>query len=149
MSEIQLHTYRSASELPDWAPFPAVAEFFHKFMQPYQDTPEDIARGLDYAFSSDPGRGGFLVLAEQDGQIAGALLMLNTGMKGYIPEHLLLFVCVDPARRGQGIGTKIIEEAASHCPGSIKLHVDHDNPARKLYLRLGFTEPYVEMRWKR
>jgi [ribosomal protein S18]-alanine N-acetyltransferase len=149
MSEVKLHTIISATDLPAWAPAPTVVEFFHTTMQPYQDTPEDIARGLGYAFSADSGRGGFLVLAEQDSAIAGALLMLNTGMQGYIPEHLLLFVSVDPARRGQGLGTKLIEAAAARCPGSIKLHVDHDNPARKLYQRLGFTEPYVEMRWKR
>jgi [ribosomal protein S18]-alanine N-acetyltransferase len=149
MSDLQLHTFTSTDSLPAWAPLPAVAEFFHSRMQPYQDTPEDIARGLDYAFSIDPGRGGFLLLAEQVGQLAGALLMLNTGMQGYIPEHLLLFVCVDPALRGHGLGTRLIHAAAAQCSGDIKLHVDHANPARQLYQRLGFTEPYVEMRWRR
>ena len=73
--------------------------------------------------------------------------MLDTGMEGYIPENLLLMVSVDPDRRGQGIGKKIIERALAECDGDVKLHVEYENPARRLYERVGFTSKYAEMRW--
>ena len=46
MSEVKLHTITTAADLPAWAPAPTVVEFFHTTMHPYQDTPEDIERGL-------------------------------------------------------------------------------------------------------
>ena len=31
--------------------------------------------------------------------------------------------------------------------GDTKLHVEYDNPAKRLYERLGFENKYAEMRW--
>ena len=87
------------------------------------------------------------VATRDDGRPCGALVMLSTGMDGYIPGHLLLYIAVDPATRGQGLGGRLIEEARRHCPQGIKLHVELENPAGRLYERLGFTQKYREMRW--
>jgi len=134
-------------ELPAWADRETLARFFHETMKPWNDTLEDVQRALDYTFSDAKGEGGFLVLAAVDDQLAGALAMLNTGMGGYVPGHLLLFVSVDPERRGMGLGGKIIDFALGHCDGPVKLHVEYDNPAKRLYERIGFTSKYAEMRY--
>ena len=139
----------SPDELPPWASRGALARFFHETMAPYNDTLEDVQRGLDYAFSDEPGKGGHLLVAARDGRLVGAVLMLRTGMKGYIPENLLLFISVDPDTRGQGIGRRLIERVQRDCDGAIKLHVEGDNPARRLYERCGFEAKYVEMRYDR
>jgi ribosomal protein S18 acetylase RimI-like enzyme len=115
-------------------------------MKPYEDAPEDIERALAYAFSSNPAEGGFLHLLRWRGHLAGALLMLNTGMGGYVPENILLFVSVDPELRGRGLGRVLVERSLRECKGSVKLHVEYDNPAKRLYERLGFTSKYAEMR---
>jgi len=138
-----------ADQFPSWARRDEVTRFFHETMKPYQDSIPDIERAMDYAFSDAKGEGGFLMLAELEGQLAGALLMLNTGMQGYIPENILLFVSVDPSLRGQGLGRELIIHSIAECKGSVKLHVDYDNPAKRLYERLGFTSKYAEMRLKR
>ena len=72
---------------------------------------------------------------------------MKSGMSGYVPEHILLFVTVDPAARGRGIGGRLIRRSIAECPGDVKLHVEHDNPAKRLYERLGFTAKYAEMRY--
>lgn len=139
----------SAEQFPRWAPRAEVVNFFHETMQPYEDTPQDICSALDYAFSGSHYAGGFLMLASTGEELAGALLMLRTGMTGFVPEHFLVFVTVNPQLRGQGIGQRLIERCLAECDGSVKLHVDFDNPAKRLYERLGFEHCYAEMRLKR
>ncbi|MBU0507614.1 GNAT family N-acetyltransferase [bacterium] len=139
----------SNERFPTWATRDQVAQFFHETMKPYHDSIADVNRALDYAFSKEKGEGGFLMLQQVDGQLAGALLMLNTGMKGYVPENLLLFVTVAPEMRGKGLGAALVKHCIDECDGNVKLHVEYDNPAKRLYERLGFTAKYAEMRYLR
>ncbi len=87
------------------------------------------------------------MLAHFNGKLAGALLMLKTGMKGFVPENILLFVSVSPAMRGKGIGGRLCKYSIEEADGDVKLHVEYDNPARRLYERLGMTTKYAEMRY--
>lgn len=146
-NELELTRVDSSDQIPAWATRSQLVEYFHATMKPYEDRPGDILRALEYAFS--PERGGFLMLARLDGTLAGALLMLETGMSGYVPENILLFVAVTPSLRGKGVGRRLIEHSIEHCSGNIKLHVEYDNPARRLYERIGFTTKYAEMRLAR
>jgi [ribosomal protein S18]-alanine N-acetyltransferase len=134
------------SDFPGWTDRNSVALFFHETMKPYEDSLEDIQRGLDYAFSTESGKGGFVMIAGVENQIAGALVMLKTGMKGFIPENLLLYVSIAAEMRGCGLGKQLIDLAINECQGSVKLHVDYDNPARRLYERMGFVNKYADMR---
>jgi len=146
--KIQFETVRRAAELPPWAAFDTLAEFLHVVMHPYHDTLPDVRAGLEYAFSDgSDGRDGFAVVAGLDGRLAGAVVFLETGMGGYVPENLLLFVAVDPELRNMGIGRRLIEQALERCDGDVKLHVEPDNPALRLYERIGFTNKYLEMRY--
>ncbi len=59
-------------------------------------------------------------------------------------ELLLEWICVDPTRRGQGIGRQLLEEvfcfAKTHGYRAVRLGVVDTNPgARRLYERMGFT----------
>ncbi|HDP34625.1 MAG TPA: N-acetyltransferase [Candidatus Hydrogenedentes bacterium] len=125
-----------------------LARFLNEHLRPYEDTVEDILGGLDYALSSEAGKGGFILLALSESRPVGSLVMLDTGMSGYVPENLLLFVAVDASMRGRGIGARLIERAQQVCRGDIKLHVEYDNPAKRLYERMGFSSKYADMRWK-
>ena len=143
---VSLHEVDKPHDLPEGLSVDEVAEFFHHKMKPYHDTVEDVRGGLDYAFSDAEGKGGFLIVARQGATMVCGITILNTGMTGYIPEHVLLFVAVDPAQRGRGIGERLIRAALQRLGGALKLHVEHDNPARRLYERVGFTCKYIEMR---
>ena len=143
---LQIQLAHRKDELPPWADHSTLVRFFHETMKPYEDSTEDVARALDYAFR---GPGGFLTLAELDGQLVGAVLILRTGMGGYVPKHLLLFISVDPGHRSRGIGGQLLRRVIEECDGDIKLHVEYDNPAKRLYERTGFTTKYAEMRYKK
>ena len=81
--------------------------------------------------------------------MVGAVIINFTGMKGYIPENILVYIASHQDYRGMGIGKKLMEMALENTEGNIALHVEPDNPAKKLYEKMGFTNKYLEMRWNR
>ena len=139
----------TADELEKHTAKKDLAEFLHDSLKPFDDPVDEILDGLDYALSEEPGRGGFVLLAEEEGEPVGSVVMLRTGMKGYIPENVLLYVAVRPDMRGRGIGGRIIKRALDEAEGDVKLHVEYDNPAKRLYERIGFTSKYAEMRYEK
>ena len=147
--DFRLRVVRSEDDIPARIGRQGLVRFFHDHMKPYEDEIPDIEDSLDYAFSGSDRAGGFLVLADREEELAGALLMLRTGMSGYVPPNILLFVGVRDDLRGQGLGGKIIDRALEECDGAVKLHVEYDNPAKRLYERIGFTTKYAEMRLDR
>ena len=70
-------------------------------------------------------------------------------MGGYIPENILVYIATHKDYRGEGLGKKLMTEAIGHAKGDIALHVEANNPAKNLYFKLGFTNPYLEMRLKK
>lgn len=145
--KLQVLLIRDDKDFPAHLDRQKLARFLHESLKPFEDTLANIGNGIDYALSSSPGEGGFILVAESGRHLAGALVVLRTGMKGYIPENILLFVAVASTFRRKGIGEKLIEKALQVSDGDVKLHVEHANPAKRLYLRLGFTNKYAEMRY--
>ncbi|MEM7738489.1 MAG: GNAT family N-acetyltransferase [Deinococcota bacterium] len=137
-----------------------LAQFLYVHMGDYGDDLIDIERCLDYAASPAEGKGGVVIVAQRsssqtssnnvtDDTIVGAVILNHTGMQGYIPEHILVYIAVHGDTRGQGLGKTLMQHAVNAVPGSIALHVEEDNPARKLYAAMGFQTKYLEMRLQR
>lgn len=146
---LRVHALDSEEQLPEWLNREQLVLFLHESLKPYEDSVEDIQRALDYVFNRDSGKGGFVLIGETDKKPLGSLVMLRTGMKGYIPENVLLFVAVAPEARGRGVGSVIIRRGFELAEGDVKLHVEYDNPAKRLYERLGMTSKYAEMRYNK
>jgi ribosomal protein S18 acetylase RimI-like enzyme len=85
--------------------------------------------------------GATLDVVEVDGERAGRLYV-HRG-----PSDIrIMDIAVAPAYRGRGIGTRLIEaliEEAEASGRKLSIHVEMENPARRLYERLGF-EPAGE-----
>jgi len=124
-------------------------DFLYLHLGEFGDSKTAIGNSIDYVFSSAEGKGGFLLAAYEDSQLIGALVMIRTGMVEYIPENLLVYVAVDSKQRGKGYGRKIVEKAIGLSDGNVSLHVEYENPAKRLYERIGFTNKYAEMRFKK
>lgn len=127
----------------------SIVQFLHTHLEQYGDRPEHIKRCVEYAVSDRPYLGGFILIAEVERKMAGVVVVNKTNMSGYIPENILVYIATDRAHRGRGIGKRIMEQAIATAKGDIALHVEKDNPARHLYEKFGFTNPYLEMRLKR
>ncbi|MCB0764887.1 MAG: GNAT family N-acetyltransferase [Flavobacteriales bacterium] len=124
-----------------------IASFLEHHLDQFGDRKVDILKCLDYAF--DRARGGYVVLGLENGSILGAVIVNETHMGGFIPENILVYIAVDRSQRGKGLGRMLMHTAIDRAKGSVALHVEPDNPARKLYESLGFTNKYLEMRLQR
>ena len=127
----------------------AIVDFLFKHLGEYGDPRKDILKAVDYALKEFASFGGLIVTSEDKGQITGAVVINQTGMGGYIPENILVYIATHADYRGQGIGKKLMEKTIDHVQGDIALHVEHNNPAKFLYEKMGFTNPYLEMRLKK
>jgi len=123
-----------------------VLGFLFTHLEQYGDARQDIQRCLDYALYRDGKAGGMIFTARDEDKLVGAVVINHTGMTGYIPEHILVYIATHKDCRGQGIGQQLMQMAIAETTGNIALHVEPDNPARKLYEKLGFTNKYLEMR---
>ena len=94
-----------------------------------------------------------LLVAEVDGALVGTVSISETEL---LPRALHLFALeVAPAWRNRGIGTSIVREVVAEARkrrrGRVYLEVRVDNPARRLYHRLGFRrlgEDFVNPWWR-
>lgn len=127
-----------------------IVNFLHTHLQEFSDTKEDISKCLDYAVKNiETSFGGFVLLIKEHMVVMGITIVNKTGMNGYIPENILVYIAVDKKSRGKGIGKKLLQEAIALLEGDVALHVEPNNPAIKLYESLGFTNKYLEMRLKK
>ncbi|MBS3740745.1 MAG: GNAT family N-acetyltransferase [Candidatus Cloacimonetes bacterium] len=143
---IQLKVINKLEEFPQVVNQDSFIEFLHNHLDKFGDSREAIKAAIEYTFSEEKGKGGFLLAALENDKLIGALVMNHTGMTHYIPENILVYIAVHEDFRGKGLGTKIIDKAREITQGEIALHVEYDNPAKKLYERLGFDNKYAEMR---
>lgn len=119
------------------------ADFLYQHLGQFRDPRDDILEALRY--SRD--RGGWIFTLKVEEQLAGVCVVLDTGMQKFVPRNFLVYIAVDEAFRGRGLGGRMIDAIQKDLGSSISLHVEHDNPAKRLYERAGFTSKYAEMRW--
>ncbi len=125
-----------------------LTEFLLTHLERYGDAREHIRACIDDASRRSDQGGLILTMRDEETSLIGAAVLRRTGMSGYIPENILVYLAVHADHRGKGLGDSLIRMAKELVTGGIALHVEASNPARRLYERNGFTTPYLEMRWK-
>lgn len=126
-----------------------IVDFLFNHLDQYGDAREDIERAIDFSLKEYTSFGGFVLVSYEKDGISGAVVVNRTGMKGYIPDNILVYIATRKDLRGKGLGKHLMKEALETAEGDIALHVEPDNPARYLYEKIGFTNKYLEMRYKR
>ena len=126
-----------------------LVDFLFYNLEEYGDSKDDIQKAINYSIKEVKSFGGFTLRLSEDGINKGVVVINQTGMGGYIPENILVYIAIHKDHRGQGLGKKLMQLAIDHSNGDIALHVEANNPAIFLYEKLGFTNPYLEMRLKK
>jgi mycothiol synthase len=133
---------------PDAAPvhaalLEAFADHWGTPTAPFEEWSEDFMTGDEY----DPT---LWIVAEEEGQVAGALLARRTGERGWIAE-----IGVRSAWRGRGIGAALLQTSFARFAGrgvtEAILSVDSDNVtgATRLYERVGMTSRFRFDFWEK
>ena len=129
--------------------YTSIANFLKKHLEEYGDNLEDIKKAMNYALTTENSFGGKLIVKYLDNKIVGSVVLNQTGMNGYIPENILVYIAVHHDYRGRKLGKELMNNAIEVSEGNIALHVEPDNPAKFLYEKIGFTNKYLEMRFNR
>jgi GNAT superfamily N-acetyltransferase len=94
--------------------------------------PDDVRKRMENA--------AFLVLEDEQGQLAGAVYVKIDGSVGYFG-----MLSIDPSRQGQGLGRRLITAAEDHCrtAGCTEMELEVVNLRTELpplYRRFGYVE---------
>jgi len=123
-----------------------LVNFLFTSLEQYSDPIPDIQACLKYIM--DESKGGNVFVAEDEhSNLYGAVFLTRTGMEGFVPGYLLVYIATHKDARGKGIGYGLLSFVKDNTKAAIALHVEHDNPAKRLYEKVGFTNKYTEMRW--
>lgn len=144
MSEFKLY---SEANRPSPREKMEIVEFLFQHLEKFGDLKNDIEKAVNYALKETISFGGFILQAFDDGRLSCVVVVNQTGMKGYIPENILVYIATHNELRGRGIGMNMMLKAIEIAEGNLALHVEPDNPARFLYEKIGFTSKYLEMRY--
>ncbi len=136
----------NVTNLPSFNEKQEIVNFLFQHLEEFGDSKSDITKSIDYALKETTSFGGFIMMAIEEAEIVGAVVVNQTGMGGYIPENILVYIATHKNYRGKGIGKFLMDKTIAQAKGSIALHVEPDNPARFLYEKYGFTHKYSEMR---
>jgi len=126
-----------------------IVNFLYSNLEQYGDAKSSIEKAIDYSLGENGSKGGSTILLYDNQILKGVVVMNRTGMGGYIPENILVYIATHKDYRGEGLGKKLMEKVIYETEGDIALHVEANNPAKKLYEKFGFTNPYLEMRLKK
>lgn len=105
---------------------------------------EVVWRSVEYALSMSRNQGGFILLAREDGDITGALVINRTSMEDYIPANILIHLVIGPHVEKSETGQKLLGKAIDITKGNIAVRLNKDHPDLSLYEFMGFREKYIE-----
>lgn len=126
-----------------------IADFLISELGEFGDPKTEVIACLTYAMEGNKGPGGLVFVGGSISAPEAVMVVNHTGMSGYIPEHILVYLAVSANHRRKGLGIKMMKYLLEKVSGGIALHVEPNNPARRLYDKVGFTNKYLEMRLSR
>jgi hypothetical protein len=109
-----------------------------------------VREAVEYAIKNKPSFGGFVLTAHTGRQLIAAVVVNRTGMEGYNPNNLFVYVTFhEDYCQDEPTMLQVLKKAIDLTDGDIALHVEPSNPILKLYKKMGFEAPYLELRFNK
>lgn len=110
----------------------------------------NVREALEYALKNKPSFGGFVLTAHAGRQLIATVVVNRTGMEGYNPNNLFVYVTFhEDYRNDEMIMLQVLKKAIDLTDGDIALHVEPRNPVLKVYKKMGFEAQYLELRFNK
>ncbi len=128
-----------------------VGRFLEKHLDEYFDSFENIFKSIQSAIKQRPSFGGFVITAVENQQTIGAIVINSTGMDGYAPQNIVVYLAVHRNKRRKGVGQQLLQKAIETAKGDIAIHLNPDlsTEALSFYNALGFHTAAIELRLSR
>lgn len=140
------HTlYNAYTKVPMFEKSPLI-NFIRDNSENKEVSTQMVREAVDYAIKEIPSFGGFILTAQEEGKMVGAIVVNKTGLNGGNPKHRVVYLSIKKDYRQAGIGSELIKKAVHFAKGDISLRVGYESDAIELYKSLGFQPKYVEMR---
>lgn len=108
---------------------------------------QSVREAVEYAIKTKPSFGGFVLTAHKGRQLIAAVVVNRTGMEGYNPNNLFVYVTFhEDYSQDETTMLQVLKKAIDLTDGDIALHVEPRNPVLKLYKKMGFEAQYLELR---
>lgn len=108
---------------------------------------KDVIEALDYALKEKPSFGGFILAMKKDHAFIASIVVNNTGMQGYKPNNIFVYVTIhEDYKNDEKVLKEIMCKALDMSNGDVALHIDPKSPIIKFYQKLGFTQRTLELR---
>jgi alanine racemase len=147
--KIHMRYIQTENELPEWISVFDIVQFLHRNQTQLNEPVNNISKIIDYALSTHPDGRGFLLLATANKEILGVVVNIQSDKIDSRPENLIVNACVHKGYREQGLGSRLIKEAIDCAEGNLKVQLNKGSTAMNLFKKLGFSEDYIEMLYKK
>lgn len=91
-----------------------------------------VLKSIEYATKECQSFGGFVILQKMDGKIVSAAILNQTGMEGYLPENLVVFVAFDNKHKTTELESNLFNYILRHAKGEVAIKVSVDEEYKTL-----------------
>lgn len=104
-----------------------------------------IRQSIDYATKECMSFGGFVIVCKLHGEIIGAVIVNQTGMEGYMPENILVYIAVSENYLRKGVAKCMMDQVLNYAKGNIAIHMRGNLKLVPIFEKLGFKKSIEEM----
>ena len=127
----------------------AIINFLLANLEDYMDSRDNVSRAIEYALSKFPHQGGFVIIARDEQDIVGAMVVNRTNFEGYFAENILVFLAVSETCRRQGVATELLKQIKLYAKGDVMIRLDNKSSVRELFEKAGFQKDGTEFLFER